>query len=85
MELDAIRRLVAVDGEGLVSQPDARLAGSELAELGLAPREARELFEKLKAATPPEFELDLSRARPPEEFAARFAAAVPSVEKPPAD
>jgi thymidylate synthase (FAD) len=85
MELDAIRRLIAVDGEGLTTKPDARVSGTELAELGLAPREARELFQKLKQATPPDFELDLARARPPEEFAERFAAAVPSVEKAPAD
>jgi hypothetical protein len=51
--------------------------------LGLAKREARELLEKLASETTPDFELDLAKARPPEEFAARFAAAVPKADKAP--
>jgi hypothetical protein len=85
MELEALRRLVTVDGERLVARGAAELGGPELEALGLAPREARELFEKLRAAEKPDFELDLATARPPEEFAARFAAAVPSVDKAPVE
>jgi thymidylate synthase (FAD) len=85
MELEALRRLVAVEGEGLAAKSGATLDAAGLNALGLAPREARELLEKLHAAETPDFELDLSRARPPEEFAQRFAAAVPSVDKPPVE
>ena len=83
MELDALRRLVGVEGEGLRAKPNASVSASELETLGLSKREARELFEKLNAGGPPDFELDLAKARPAEEFAARFAAAVPKVDKPP--
>jgi thymidylate synthase (FAD) len=85
MELEALRRLVAVEGDRLKARSGTELGAEELGALGLLPREARELFEKLDAQPTPDFELDLAAARPPEEFARRFAAAVPSVDKPPVE
>jgi thymidylate synthase (FAD) len=85
MELAALRRLVAVEGESLGAMNAARLEPTDLDALGLARREARELLDKLGAADVPDFELDLSRARSPEDFAARFAQAVPKVDKPPSE
>jgi hypothetical protein len=81
-ELAALRTLVRVEGEGLAAS-GARLDRPALEGHGLAKREVDDLLAKLSAAPAvPDFELDLSRARPPEYFAERFAAAVPSGEKP---
>ena len=83
MELEALRRLVSVEGDGLKATAGAAIDQPALDALGLSKREARELFDKLRATATPDFELDLSKALPPEDFAARFAAAVPKVDKPP--
>ena len=81
-ELDALRALVTVDGDGLAAS--GRLDKAGLAERGLANREIEELYGKLRPpGAVPDFELDLSRARGPEHFAERFANAVPADEKPP--
>ena len=81
-ELDALRALVTVDGDGLAAS--GRLDKAGLAERGLANREIEELYGKLRPpGAVPDFELDLSRARGPEHFAERFANAVPAGEKPP--
>jgi thymidylate synthase (FAD) len=85
MELDVLRRLVTLDGDGLRATPGAAVDAAGIEALGLAKREARELFEKLAATDTPDFELDLSTARPPEAFAERFAAAVPRMDKPPSE
>jgi thymidylate synthase (FAD) len=85
MELEALRRLVAVEGDGLKAKPNAAVEAPELETLGLSKREARELFDKLAASEAPDFELDLGKALPAEQFAARFAAAVPKVDKPPSE
>jgi len=84
-ELDALRRLVARQGEGLEARSGAALAAGELEALGLSKREARELFEKLADTTVPDFELDLSKAQSAESFASRFAEAVPKVDKTPTE
>ena len=83
MELDALRRLVSVEGDGLRANAGAGVDAAGLEALGLAKREARELLTKLTATDVPDFELDLAKARPAEEFAERFAAAVPKVDKAP--
>ena len=85
-ELSAIRALVSVDGEadriGLQGN-GARLDRAALEAHGLAKREVDELLAKLAPAPArPDFELDVSKARSAEHFAERFAAAVPSGEKP---
>jgi thymidylate synthase (FAD) len=85
MELDAIRKLVTVSDQGLQANPGVSIDAPGLESLGLARREARELLDKLAADAVPDFELDLSKARPAEEFAARFAAAVPKFDKPPVE
>jgi len=84
MELDALRKLLSVEGDGLRARDGLALDAAGLAEVGLAKREAAELLEKL-APQPavPDFELDLSRAQSAEVFAERFAAAVPKVDKKP--
>jgi thymidylate synthase (FAD) len=80
-ELDALRSLVKVDGEGLTAA--GQLDKAALAERGLANREIEELLGKLRPPSAlPDFRLDVSQARPAEHFAERFAAAVPSGEKP---
>jgi thymidylate synthase (FAD) len=81
-ELEALRALVKVEGDGLAA--NGRLDKAGLAERGLAPREVEELLTKLRpSGTIPDFELDLASARPAEHFAERFAKAVPSGDKPP--
>lgn len=80
-ELSALRALLSVgaDGEGptLSARPDARLDAESLKAHGLSPREVTELVEKLSERPLPDFELDLSRMRSPEEMAARMQEAVP--------
>ena len=70
---------------GLTAKGGASVDAAGFEALGLAKREARELLDKLAASGVPDFELDLAKARPPEEFAERFAAAVPKVDKPPSE
>jgi thymidylate synthase (FAD) len=84
MELEALRQLVSPDGTGLKST-GASLDRAALGAAGLSNREADELLVKLAPAPIPDFTLDLSRAVPAEHFAARFAAAVPRADRPPAD
>jgi thymidylate synthase ThyX len=83
MELDALRKLVAREGETLRACDGAQLDFAALAECGLAKREAAELLAKLSAKRVPDFELDLSKASSAEVFAERFAQAVPKVDKTP--
>jgi thymidylate synthase (FAD) len=85
MELDALRRLIASEGDALSARSGARLDAAGLAECGLAKREVSELFEKLAPRDVPNFELDLSQASSAEAFAERFASAVPKVDKKPAE
>ena len=85
MELEALRLLVAPDGQGGVKATAGGLDRGELAANGLSAREADELLAKLSPAAVPDFELDISQARSAEHFARRFADAVPRADKPPAD
>jgi thymidylate synthase (FAD) len=78
LELDALRSLVSGSAEGIAPRADsAPLSRAALLERGLAAREIDELVAKLQPAARPDFELDLSQAKAPAEFEARFAAAVP--------
>ena len=83
MELDALRKLVAADGEMLRARDGVQLDAAALAETGLAKREAADLLAKLQPKPVPDFELDLSQASSAEVFATRFAQAVPKVDKKP--
>lgn len=77
-ELEAIRRLVEATEKGIQArrEPEA-LSTDDLKALGLSPREVREFLDKLRPTKRPDFELDLSQMRPPEEFEARMRQAVP--------
>jgi hypothetical protein len=80
-ELEAMRRLVTVDGDALVGRGE-RLDRAALEGLGLARREVDELQEKLRPAPAPEdFTLDPADGRPAEEFEARMADALPRVDR----
>jgi hypothetical protein len=81
MELDALRQLVSTDGERLRALPAAELGPEGLEQLGLSKREAGELVGKLGDTAVPDFELDLSRAKPASFFEERFAAAVAPVDR----
>jgi thymidylate synthase (FAD) len=83
MELNALRQLVRVEDGRLRAIPGRELDADALAELGLAKREVEELLGKLAPATAPDFTLDPSSARDPEEFSERFARAVPTGESEP--
>jgi thymidylate synthase (FAD) len=83
MELDALRKLVGVEGETLRAREGVSLDLAALAEGGLAKREAAELLLKLQPKSVPDFELDLTTARSAEIFAERFSEAVPKVDKKP--
>ena len=50
----------------------------EMKEAGLSPREARELMEKLRAPSIPEFDLDVSRMVDADTMAEKMYQAVPS-------
>ena len=80
-ELEALSHLVEPDGEeGLRLRADAEaLDPQALAEIGLSPREIRELVAKLRPGPRPDFTLDLSEMRDAESVAAEMEAAVPTV------
>jgi flavin-dependent thymidylate synthase len=80
MELDAMRRLIRVKDGGLVAQAGS-LSAAELDGLGLAKREIIELLSKLEPETPPDFELDLSKAKSSEWFAEECQKAVPTLDR----
>jgi thymidylate synthase (FAD) len=82
MDLDAIRKLVQVQDGGLKGTAGA-LSPAELDQLGLAKREIIELLQKLEPASVPDYELDVSKAKPAEWFSDEFQKAVPKVDKPP--
>jgi thymidylate synthase (FAD) len=77
-ELSALRALTDAGPEGVGPRAGAeRLSLDDLKALGLSPREARELLDKLGPAEVPDFELDLTRMKSPEEFESRMREAVP--------
>jgi len=77
-------RYVHAQYRGLTTLVDAwfgRLVG-RLDALGLSRRELEELCAKLRNAAVPDFTLDPARGLPPSHFEARFAAAVPAIDRP---
>ena len=77
-ELEALRSLLETDGQSLAGRADTDpLSIDDLKAHGLSKRESIELLEKLKPVEKPDFELDLSRMRSPEEFESRMRDAVP--------
>jgi thymidylate synthase (FAD) len=79
-ELDALRRLLTADENGIAPR-DVRLGADELSAVGLSGREVRELIAKLQPVERPDYSLDLSRMRPAEELAAEMSEAVPDVDR----
>ncbi len=82
MELASLQKLVQTKDDGLAGR-DASLSNDELAELGLSKRELAELLGKLAPRGVPDFELDLSTAKPATFFQETFADAVPKIDKTP--
>jgi len=76
-ELEALRQLIETGDDQLRARDGAALDIEALKGSGLSKREAIELVEKLRPAERPDFELDLSRMKSPEEFQSRMQAAVP--------
>ena len=78
-EREALARLLEPRGEAGIGVREGAggLAGDTLADLGLSPREIRELREKIAPAPLPDFDLDLSRMRGADEVSREMAEAVP--------
>ena len=82
-ERQALARLLRAEGEGIAVRDDVSgLGRAELRELGLAPREIRELLAKIKAPVRPDFGLDLADMRSAEEMESKMLAAVPEPDRP---
>ena len=83
-EIEALRKLVAVtregEGAGLRARDGTVLDATALQQAGLSKREVLELLDKLEDRAIPDFELDLSRMRAPDEMAAKMEEAVPRLD-----
>jgi thymidylate synthase (FAD) len=79
-ELEAVRMLVSAGADGL-SAAGGSIDRAALTARGLSNREIEELLAKLRPAAVPDFELDLAQAKSGEEFARRFEAAVPALDR----
>ncbi len=79
MEIEALARLLEpTEDGGLAVRGDRDSLGfDELREMGMAPREIRELAGKIRRRKVPDFDLDLSRFRSAEDVAAEMHEAVP--------
>ncbi len=79
MEIEALARLLepTQDGGLAVRGGRDRLGFDELREMGMAPREVRELAGKIRRRKVPDFDLDLLRFRTAEDVAAEMHEAVP--------
>ena len=75
MELDVLRQLVRGDENGIGAN-GGRLSRAEMEAKGLSRREADELLAALQPASVPDFELDLSQAKPAAYFEEECAEAV---------
>ncbi len=80
-EIAALSRLVSVGDDGLAARSGTGLTNAELAGLGLSGREIRELKEKLVPREVPDYELDLTQMRDPQDVAAEMDRAVPEVDR----
>ncbi len=83
-ELEALSRLVLVEGEGdddisIVARTDVALDGAAMAELGLSKREIAELADKLQPRPVPDFDLDLAAMLSAEEMSRKMQGAVPKL------
>jgi thymidylate synthase (FAD) len=76
MELDVLRSLVRSADGGLSAEP-AKRSRADLEAKGLSGREIDEMLAVLGRTSVPDFELDLSKARPASYFEQKAAEAVP--------
>jgi thymidylate synthase (FAD) len=76
MDLDVLRSLLRPSADGVAAETRV-LSRAEMEAKGLSGRESEELLAALACSEVPDFELDLSRARPAAYFEERAAAAVP--------
>ena len=83
-EIEVLRRLVRVGRDGDAATLEGRagvaLDDAALKDAGLSRREVMELMEKLEERAAPDFELDVSLMRSPEEMATRMEEAVPRLD-----
>ena len=77
MELNVLRFLVRGDSGGVAADP-ARLSRADIEAKGLSGREIDELLAVLGRTEIPDFELDLSKAKPAAYFEQKAAEAVPT-------
>jgi thymidylate synthase (FAD) len=80
-ELESLRALIDADAAGVRARAGTALDVPALAANDLSAREARELIAKLQPRARPDYELDITRMRPPEEIEARMQQAVPKPDR----
>ncbi len=77
-EREVVHHFLEATEEGIAVRADGHpLSREQLVELGLSPREIRELMAKLEPIERPDFSLDLTRMRTAEEIQATMEAAIP--------
>ena len=78
-EREVVHHFLEATEDGIAVRADGHpLSREQLGELGLSPREIRELMEKFEPIERPDFSLDLTRMRTAEEMQAMMEAAVPA-------
>ncbi len=77
VERRILSQLVEGSDEGLAARAGASVSGDAMKEVGLSPREIRELLEKLEAPGHPDFELDVSQMMSADDVAAKMYEAAP--------
>jgi len=76
-ELEVLRSLLRADAESESIRAEGIATKEDLGAAGLAPREIRELLDKLSPMERPDFTLDLSQMKSAEEMSGKMAEAVP--------
>ena len=80
-ETAALARMVAAKDGGVAARTGAELSNAQLSELGMSGREIREFKDKLAPREVPDYELDLTKMRDPQDVAAEMDRAVPEVDR----
>ena len=80
-EIAALARMVAAEDGGVAARTGAELSNAQLSELGMSGREIREFKDKLAPREVPDYELDLTTMRDPQDVAAEMDRAVPEVDR----
>jgi hypothetical protein len=84
MELDVLRALLRGADDGVAAQP-GKLSRLDLEAKGLSKREIGEFLAMLEPRSVPDFELDLSKAKPATFFEQEAAAAIPKNDAKPGE